>query len=804
MKRIIILLLVLPSLLALQGCAMTFSKKVQKTTAIEKTFDQPDWYVVNNFRLMDGEAEEQRFFRDLSMYYEELWEWSDKEKDVGSKINLFFPDLVHARFGETRQNYKTHYDNRRYSYNYRTTDIGRPKWSVDPRRQIRLVWPNAPDGMCRWELLNNEGETLDEKLSPCRQVSRLEEGICPEERPFCVRQNLSCPDNGNSCFEIERDKTYSARVVSQSNQLEISFEKIQVEDKLIVAMGDSFSAGEGNPHMQYRIIPTRARPTYFWDDRCHRSLLSGPALAAAIYSRKNRKKSVSFLHYGCSGASVDDGLVHPWRLLETSEQQKKRHDFFWWKLFGYDGPPETQKSPCVSGGTETAPYIRFIEPSCTQSAEGVGLGADILPSQIDMASHDLNPNSRYPGDMDAGMGRRPDYVFISIGGNDVGFADLVMALSVRSENEPTIMRKFDGRYFRAEKSTDEARFELLASEVEHILNEPAGDCGSVLDPPRDLRQSENQDDLRCFYRDRKRQFLNSYLQKYSAIFSIGMYRIDHTIPEQYKLVQSATNQRLDPRKVIVTRYPSALTYRESTMTKEQPCSDHAFDGRPDFTPTTRFFTIRLFGIENSTSELASEYILERLNTRIAEQIEDDPDWHMTTEESFKATKPFGYCSLAGRMFNTVGLASFVQGFAPSGLTPIGSLEIADSQNREFARWDVARSCYVKSGGSLSGLSLNCLSEDELSDPKRFRYTHSFADVNEPEKSKPKKGGVVPKGAFHPTPLGHCMYALAILEKMGQLEGGKIPPLRIKGNEHPEKAALQELCSAETFGFEVLD
>lgn len=79
-------------------------------------------------------------------------------------------------------------------------------------------------------------------------------------------------------------------------------------DVVIIAFGDSYVSGEGNPERQRvfdkengRIIPAR------WTDRqCHRSKSSWAMRAASTF--EDSRTAVTFLNYACSGATVENVL----------------------------------------------------------------------------------------------------------------------------------------------------------------------------------------------------------------------------------------------------------------------------------------------------------------------------------------------------------------------------------------------------------------------------------------------------------------------------------------------------------------
>lgn len=122
-----------------------------------------------------------------------------------------------------------------------------------------------------------------------------------------------------------------------------------VSERLIVGLGDSYASGEGNPDEPTRwaavpevaTAPVVRMPAYrdgrrrdrlglwdrrsdgplahapdaadakWWDNSCHRSLLSQQALAALSYAAANRHRRVLFLSFACSGATVFDGVAGP-------------------------------------------------------------------------------------------------------------------------------------------------------------------------------------------------------------------------------------------------------------------------------------------------------------------------------------------------------------------------------------------------------------------------------------------------------------------------------------------------------------
>ena len=111
---------------------------------------------------------------------------------------------------------------------------------------------------------------------------------------------------------------------------------IALKDELIVALGDSYISGEGNPDVPAAFHPLRqgrafsdatwaaaikgdtrsdpsdgdVTPAIWWDQRCHRSLLSWPVLASLAHAGRDPHRAVTLVHLGCSGAETGDVFRH--------------------------------------------------------------------------------------------------------------------------------------------------------------------------------------------------------------------------------------------------------------------------------------------------------------------------------------------------------------------------------------------------------------------------------------------------------------------------------------------------------------
>ena len=104
---------------------------------------------------------------------------------------------------------------------------------------------------------------------------------------------------------------------------------ITVDDLLVVALGDSYASGEGNPEVRRREA-VEARwadspdPAAAADhDAAHRSSLAWPARLALAMETADRTTSVTFVSLAESGASIDRGLVGPQRTSAQVERLRE-------------------------------------------------------------------------------------------------------------------------------------------------------------------------------------------------------------------------------------------------------------------------------------------------------------------------------------------------------------------------------------------------------------------------------------------------------------------------------------------------
>ena len=236
----------------------------------------------------------------------------------------------------------------------------------------------------------------------------------------------------------------------------------RVRDLLIVGLGDSFASGEGNPDTpvafgdgrRYRnLYPRRMDGSEAqWSDRlCHRSLYGQFLRAALQLAVENPRIAVTYLDFSCSGAGIDEGLLGPQAYVERVS----------------DSSTTTRPSARpVSGGARDAQLYRLLREICLDKpvfADGLW----------------RCPENRFA--------RAIDFVFLSVGGNDIGFSNIVAWASLRDGISASVAGFFGatvtaGEFSRRMKDELPGAYGRLAKALESSL--PVGAEGGPFDPAR--------------------------------------------------------------------------------------------------------------------------------------------------------------------------------------------------------------------------------------------------------------------------------------------------------------------------------
>ena len=277
---------------------------------------------------------------------------------------------------------------------------------------------------------------------------RLLDGLCSWEIDLGTGANFVNPagaDDGHrqvSCSAevvafIPADKQVRINLRKDAEQAEAA---VSVDDHLVVGIGDSFSSGEGNPDVPTKLGWTgdtrldwasdgsivvdqttqgpvrKAIGDYFaaqWIDRsCHRSAYSYQ-LRSALYLAVENPYAITFLGYACSGAEVNEGLFNP-----------------------QVGPEKTTSK--IDADVYRKAQLSLLLSELCQKYNGDSVRKNPLTDSEERNAIASN-TYRFGGvisdrayrcwNTPAGGGfKRPiDLLYVSIGGNDAGFAKWILA-----------------------------------------------------------------------------------------------------------------------------------------------------------------------------------------------------------------------------------------------------------------------------------------------------------------------------------------------------------------------------------------
>lgn len=261
------------------------------------------------------------------------------------------------------------------------------------------------------------------------------------------------PDKSYRCtegldFQVPAGAPFTVKATA-ANGVSATLHAPKIVEHLIVALGDSFASGEGNPDHPAKLAAVAAHQGWFtqnnvkkfvvagaqwWDEACHRSLLSWPALAAMKRAIENPHEVVQFASFACSGAEVYDGIfraqadppgVHAPYLVEGD----------WWGRDGGAGYQLTQGTWNADPSSIPPPpqdYKNRLKLS-QQHALALLLCDERTVRRNTVTTRPVMPglskDQTYFGEVDLYTcntpDRRPEQVLMSIGGNDVGFGPVV-------------------------------------------------------------------------------------------------------------------------------------------------------------------------------------------------------------------------------------------------------------------------------------------------------------------------------------------------------------------------------------------
>lgn len=308
-----------------------------------------------------------------------------------------------------------------------------------------LLLPDPEGGTCDWQLTGTQNASLARKSAPCEQ-----------------QVTFDIPYPGGGRLSVARSGTAAAKPLD-----------IRVHDMLVVGMGDSFGAGEGNPDHPVTLSDSRAfdygevdiaatsmtvkldgyparkgdwralnSPEFrkerarWWDRECHRSVYSHQFRTALQLAIEDPQRAITFISYSCSGAEITDGI-----LLRAPVRE------------------------CTAGENFLLPsqISAVSEALCKSVTRSAAMPAALIERMPELRSHAekdmrITRCESVQGDSARGPAlKRPvDLVLLSVGGNDVGFVPLV-ADSMLSEQ--SIYRTL-GTHLKTVYGVDHARTRL--------------------------------------------------------------------------------------------------------------------------------------------------------------------------------------------------------------------------------------------------------------------------------------------------------------------------------------------------------
>jgi lysophospholipase L1-like esterase len=240
----------------------------------------------------------------------------------------------------------------------------------------------------------------------------------------------------------------------------------RVKDLLIAGLGDSFASGEGNPNLPVAFSESRRFRNFFpererndaggnarWtDELCHRSLYGQQLRAALQIAIENPQASVTFLDLSCSGASIMNGILGPQSYVERLSSGAQSN---------------VPTGRFIAGGERDSQLYRLVRELCRERPQ-MRRGLPYCPGNAF---------------------RRPlDFLFLSVGGNDIGFSNIVAWASLR-DTVSTSIAGFFGATVSAEEFSRRMRdvlpdsYARLAAALEATVPLASGVDG-VFDPSR--------------------------------------------------------------------------------------------------------------------------------------------------------------------------------------------------------------------------------------------------------------------------------------------------------------------------------
>jgi hypothetical protein len=362
--------------------------------------------------------------------------------------------------------------------------------------------------------INPDGHTVTLRVVEASDV-RLLDGQCewsidpvggakfvrPEAATAAAQWTAACSDD--VAVFVPAGKEISIKLKRADDQTEAT---VKVPDRLIVGLGDSFSSGEGNPDVPAKLGWTsnqqrdwaadgkaivddvtngpvrKAIGEYYaaqWIDRsCHRSAYSYQ-LRTALQLALEEPGAVTYLGYACSGAEVNEGLFHPFMGPEKTSSKASK-----------SAAQKSQLPLLLNELCESYDGVKVLAAPLSAAQETKAISAKTYKFGGVIADQPYRCANAAAGQ---GFKRPIDQLYVSIGGNDLGFAKWIMA-AITKEGQlgaffPILGKPSDPACQNHQASCKEtsqrwqalgARYALLRDFIDHRLDFGKRDTKPVL------------------------------------------------------------------------------------------------------------------------------------------------------------------------------------------------------------------------------------------------------------------------------------------------------------------------------------
>jgi hypothetical protein len=289
----------------------------------------------------------------------------------------------------------------------------------------------------------------------------------------------------NASVELQIPYPGGAKVLLQVGGEQVAEQTVKIQDLFIVGLGDSFGSGEGNPDVPVRLSPERtaeygdrskevkldgyparvgawekvgdakfiAENARWLDQACHRSLYSHQLRAALQLAVEDPHRAVTYAGVACSGAETTFGLFLRYKGNE-------------W----VPNPPELSQISAI--------------------AEAMCGSREARANEYPEAYHMNDKVPELKGGLvlrkcEQGEARPIDLIFLSIGGNDIGFSRLVANAVLADQSSLRSLGGWFGQvhgFDQAQKQLDalEDRYKSLNRAFHNILHLPWPESDRVI------------------------------------------------------------------------------------------------------------------------------------------------------------------------------------------------------------------------------------------------------------------------------------------------------------------------------------